>query len=108
MTTQIIMYIITTILGAVIASLIGFIKYLLNKLKENRKDNKTEDEAIKQAVKSLLRAEIKEQCNKYIQRGYLSADEYEELMEDVKIYEALDGNGLVHKLVDAVKELPIK
>lgn len=105
MKSEIIKYIITTVLGAVIASLIAYIKVIQQKVKSNIKANKEEDEAIKLAIKMLLRAEIKSNCKYYIDKGTMTENEYEELCEAIKVYEeGFNGNGLTHKLFEAVKE----
>lgn len=48
-------------------------------------------------------------CKSYIERGYLSADEYENLHDYLyEPYEKRGGNGTAKKLMDEVKKLPIK
>lgn len=45
----------------------------------------------------------------YIERGYLSKDEYENLVDYLyKPYKDLGGNGTAEKIVEDVKRLPIK
>lgn len=45
---------------------------------------------------------------KYIERGWLTQDEYENLCQYLyKPYEQLGGNGTAHKIMDEVKKLPI-
>lgn len=46
---------------------------------------------------------------KYINRGYITADEYENLYEYLfKPYIELGGNGSAMRIMDEVKKLPIK
>ena len=46
---------------------------------------------------------------KYIARGWITADEYENLYEYLyKPYEALGGNGSAKRIMDEVKRLPTK
>lgn len=104
MKDEIIKYVITTILGALIASLIAYIKLIKEKAKLKIKENKTEDEAIRKAIKILLRAEIKDSCQYYINKGVMTATEYDELCEEIEVYEAFNGDGLIHKLFDMLKE----
>lgn len=48
-------------------------------------------------------------CIKYIKRGYITKDEYEDLMKYLyEPYTGLGGNGTAEKLVGEVKKLPIK
>lgn len=48
-------------------------------------------------------------CNRYIERGYITADEYEDLHDYLFIpYEKMGGNGSAKRLMDIVKTLPIK
>ena len=45
----------------------------------------------------------------YLERGWLSKDEYEDYMKYlVKPYSAFGGNGLAEKVVEDVKKLPIQ
>lgn len=45
----------------------------------------------------------------YIERGYITSDEYENLVDYLyKPYEAMGGNGTAKKIVDEVKKLEIK
>ena len=105
MKTEIIKYIITTILGAVIASLIAYIKIIKDRIHSSIQTNKQEEESIKLAIKMLLRAEIKSNCKYYIDKGTMTENEYEELCEAMEVYEkGFNGNGLTHKLFEAVKE----
>ena len=43
----------------------------------------------------------------YIERGYITMDEYEEFEEEYQIYSALGGNGLARRIFKQVDELPI-
>ena len=46
---------------------------------------------------------------KYIDRGYITADEYENLYEYLyKPYEMMGGNGSAKRIMDEVKRLPIR
>lgn len=47
-------------------------------------------------------------CMKYIERGWISQDEYEDLIKYLwKPYSELGGNGTAERLIRDVKELPI-
>ena len=43
----------------------------------------------------------------YIERGYVTMDEYEEFEAEYQIYSALGGNGLARRVFKQVDELPI-
>lgn len=48
-------------------------------------------------------------CSKYMDRGYITADEYEDLNKYLyKPYRDLGGNGTAEKLMLEVEKLPIK
>ena len=48
-------------------------------------------------------------CDEYIQRGWLTHDEYENLYEYLyKPYKDMGGNGTAERLMEEVKKLPIK
>lgn len=43
----------------------------------------------------------------YIERGYITMDEYEEYEAEYQIYSALGGNGLARRVFKQVDELPM-
>lgn len=43
----------------------------------------------------------------YIERGYITMDEYEEFEDEYRIYSALGGNGLARRIFKQVDELPM-
>lgn len=43
----------------------------------------------------------------YLDRGYITMDEYEEYEAEYKLYTALGGNGLARRVFKQVDELPI-
>ena len=43
----------------------------------------------------------------YIERGYVTMDEYEEFESEYKIYSALGGNGLARRIYKQVDDLPM-
>lgn len=43
----------------------------------------------------------------YIERGYVTMDEYEEFEAEYQIYSALGGNGLARRIFEQVDELPM-
>lgn len=43
----------------------------------------------------------------YIERGYITMDEYEEYEAEYQIYSALGGNGLARRIFEQVDDLPM-
>lgn len=43
----------------------------------------------------------------YIERGYITMDEYEEYEAEYQIYSALGGNGLARRVYEQVDDLPM-
>lgn len=43
----------------------------------------------------------------YLERGYITMDEYEEYESEYKLYSALGGNGLARRIFKQVDDLPI-
>ena len=71
------------------------------KAKSERND--TEDRLLLQVAKNQLVY----QGRKYLKRGYITMDEYEEYEAEFKIYETLGGNGLARRVFKQVDDLPI-
>lgn len=47
-------------------------------------------------------------CSKYLEKGFITYEEYENLYEYLyKPYKALGGNGTAERLMDEVKKLPV-
>ena len=92
--------IIITIICSVIASS-GFWTFV-----SKRRDNNNAE------VKMLLglgHIKIIDICEKYIDRGYITQEEYDSLYNYLYIpYKELGGNGTAERLVQEVKHLPIK
>ena len=92
--------IIITIICSVIASS-GFWTFV-----SKRRDNNNAE------VKMLLglgHIKIIETCERYIERGYITQEEYDSLYNYLYLpYKELGGNGTAERLVQEVKQLPIK
>jgi hypothetical protein len=65
-----------------------------------------EQEAIKMGVQALLRDRIIQQYNHYFDKGYCPIYARENIDGLAKEYYNLGGNGVVHKLIDKLLELP--
>lgn len=71
------------------------------KAKSERND--TEDRLLLQVAKNQLVCHGR----KYLKRGYITMDEYEEYEAEFKIYETLGGNGLARRVFKQVDDLPM-
>ena len=93
-----------SIILAVFASS-GFWAFLLAivQKKMEKKDAKT------QMILGLGHDRIMDKCEKYLNKGWLTSDEFEDLDKYLyQPYRKLGGNGTAEKLFDDVKKLPIK
>lgn len=96
--------IVITIITATLAST-GFWSLILYKV-QKRDENK---DALTKLILGLAYREITELCLHYIKRGYITKDEYEDLIRYLFApYKELGGDGTAEKLIDEVKKLPIK
>ncbi len=92
--------IIITIVCSVIASS-GFWTFI-----SKRRDNNS---AASQMLLGLGHVKIIDTCEKYIERGYISQDEYDSLYNYLYLpYKALGGNGTAERMINEVKKLPIR
>lgn len=91
---------IVSVILAVFASS-GFWTYLMKRNDKN--DNRTK------MLIGLGHDRIMSLGTKYIARGYITPDEYENMYEYLyKPYKDMGGNGSAERIMDAVKKLPIK
>lgn len=89
-----------TIIAAVIASS-GFWAFLQKVT--DKKDVKTE------LLIGLAHDRIMQSGMYYIDRGYITPDEYENLYDYLyKPYKAMGGNGSAERIVEGVKKLPVR
>lgn len=65
--------------------------------------NDSEDQLLLQVAKNQLIS----QGRFYLERGYITMDEYEEYESEYKVYAALGGNGLARRVFKQVDDLPI-
>lgn len=57
---------------------------------------------------SSYRYRLSQLCRLYLNRGWMSTDEYEQLNEFYHLYTSLGGNGEAKKFYDKASQLPIK
>ena len=102
MNTENMVEIIALILGS------NWLGQFLIVLWRTKKKKKTPAEVI---LKCLSRRDLLAQAERYKKQGYIDADEYDDVFEEFKAYEALDGNGRVKREYGeggAVCSLPVK
>lgn len=95
---------ILTIVAAVFASsgFWAFVIAVYNK-RADKKDAKS------RMILGLGHHQIKALCEKYIAQGWISSDDYEDLVKYLyDPYIKMGGNGTARKLVTDVEKLPIK
>lgn len=91
--------------------ILGFLSSILAStglwaLIQNRLDRK---DAKAKMLKGLGHDRIMDLGKKYIKRGYITPDEYENFVDYLYVpYEALHGNGSAKRIVEEVKRLPIR
>ena len=79
----------------------GFWSYLLRKQKAESAETKL--------MIGLGHVKIIDLCMKYIERGYITKDEYDSLNKYLYIpYKELGGNGTAERMMEEVAKLPIK
>lgn len=65
--------------------------------------NNSEDQLLLEVAKNQLTV----LGRTYLERGYITMDEYEEYEAEYKLYSALGGNGLAKRVFKQVDELPM-
>ena len=65
--------------------------------------NNSEDQLLLEVAKNQLTV----LGRTYLERGYITMDEYEEYEAEYKLYSALGGNGLAKRIFKQVDELPM-
>lgn len=72
-------------------------------MKTRTERNNSEDKLLLQVARNQLVS----QGRFYLNRGYITMDEYEEYESEYAIYSRLGGNGLARRVFKQVDELPI-
>lgn len=104
MVEQIIVYLITTVLGIAL----GAVTSKLKNNKEKDEKEKKKDEAIELGVQALLRNEIIRRYREFESKGEISILDQENLDEMFEQYKNLGGNGTVKKMMNDLYELKTK
>lgn len=99
MNNYIVVQIVVPIVAAIFAST-GFWQYMSDRKK--KRSSETE------LLIGLAHDRIYDLCERYIERGYVTTPEYDNLMYLYRPYTKCGGNGTATKLVEAVDKLPMK
>lgn len=74
-----------------------------------KQDKETKIDDIANAVRGFGHDKILYLGQSYLDRGYITATEYDNLINYIWIpYDKLEGNGTAKKIIEEVKKLPIK
>lgn len=106
--------IITTIINGVLALCTGIILYKVqahDKNKEQKMEDETAEREKLNAMGNMLlglgHEKILASCAKFVERGYITAEEYDDLDKYLyQPYRALGGNGSAERAMETVKALP--
>lgn len=83
----------------------GFWNFLIAYMQEHRKKKSPRD----RLIMGLGHDKICDRCAKYLQRGHITKDEYEDLRKYLyEPYRDMGGNGTCERLMQEVDKLPIK
>lgn len=87
----------------------GLLMYLLQHRHKKLEDALMKDNAERQMLRGIGHAQIVKMCRYYIEKGYVTPEQYADLREHLFApYETLGGNGSAAKLVEEVEKLPIR
>lgn len=95
--------ILLTVTSAVLASsgLWAFISHMIDR----KKSPKYDVDDIGNMCKGLGHDRLRQLCDEYIDRGYITADEYDNLIYMYEPYKKLGGNGKISKRMEIVDKL---
>ena len=93
--------IIVDICAIIMPTLLGYVVWLLKNQKKDRDANS-------KGTMLLLRVQLIEYHEKWTERGYITKHWLENFIEMYDAYHSLGGNGMVTKLLEEIKKLPIR
>lgn len=94
-----------TIIIAIISS--GALSTLITGLFTAWKSNKEREDGVTAGVRMLLYDRVKFLGKKYLEKGMVTAEELEDLVEMHRIYHNMGGNGFLDSIMDSVKHMQI-
>ena len=101
---------ILTAAVSIIASVIGSTGFwaLMQKKAEKKDEDSHKNSAASKMLRGLGHEKIMERGMSYIERGWVTRSEYEDLLSYLyEPYQELGGNGSAEKIMNEVKKLPI-
>lgn len=108
MLEQIVIYIITTILGMALGYVTSKFKKNKKLEEEKEKEEKKKINVLEMGVQALLRNEIIRRYREFESKGEISILDKENLEEMFEQYKNLGGNGTVKKMMDELLNLKTK
>ena len=119
--------IVSSTAAAIVTGIFGLVKWSLDRkaVKEDRMDEREEKNVEKKdaeleeiyqsltnltvAVRTQMYGQIKRDGKSYLERGYITAEELEDLISAHQVYHnVLKGNGFLDSLMEKVKQHPVK
>lgn len=95
-----------TVIIAIVTALGGV--FSANGLWTFLSSKKSRNSDLTKMIVGLGHSRICELCKRYIIRGYITQDEYEDLIDYIYTpYKKLGGNGTAEKMVEEVEKLPM-
>lgn len=101
MLNEILMKVISVIIGFIIPGILG---YFIATVKNYKKNENNQQEALK----CLLRSSITKMYYEYMPKGYIPSYEKENLTYLNKIYEEMNGNSYVKVIFPEMMKLPVR
>lgn len=71
------------------------------------KTRKEHDSSIDKLLLRVAKNQLVSQGREYLNRGYITMDEYEEYESEYKVYTVMGGNGLARRIFEQVDDLPM-
>jgi len=89
--------------AAVVSGIVSAVTWFANAKREDKNKN----DATESALRVLLSIEIKQLCQGYIKRGYITFDELEDVERMNAVYhDKLNGNGFIKSVITETENLP--
>lgn len=97
-------------MAALVSGIFSIITLRIQHKMQQETIQNSKDKAIAEGIRILLYDRIKHLANSYIQKGYITTEQLEDLISMHKVYhdkDKLDGNGFLDSLMKQAKRLPI-
>lgn len=89
-------------------SIFGIFKYFFSLIQNLLKKDKEERELISEAIIAILHNKIYKNGISYMEQGYVTPAELNDIEHLYKPYDKMGGNGTAKAIMENVKKLPIK